>query len=289
MLAAGNFPQHRTVCESRRLHREDFTWRWSVWRASWVWRPLRRAGRSRAGRARLDASPTEAPSGRVGAAIPRDSAGHAGTISLRTAGNIRFFAALYAWGRTLVHHPHLHCAIPVGASPTTAAAGSPADPDSSCRSGCSHATSAASSSQRCKTPSSLDNCTSPAGCSPSPISGASPKHLRPDRQTDTRRLAISNQCLCSLDDGAVRFRHTDYRSSGASRHKTMTLAAAEFSRRMLFTCSRPASTASATMTPSPLAPASRSCPSAGGRSARRHHQRRSRTPRLLTIRIAMRS
>ena len=31
----------------------------------------------------------------------------------------------------------------------------------------------------------------------------------------------------------MRFRYTDYRSNGASRHKTMTLAATEFIRRML--------------------------------------------------------
>ncbi len=31
----------------------------------------------------------------------------------------------------------------------------------------------------------------------------------------------------------MRFRYTDYRSNGASRRKTMTLAAAEFIRRML--------------------------------------------------------
>ena len=49
----------------------------------------------------------------------------------------------------------------------------------------------------------------------------------------THRIAISNQRLCSLDDGAVRFRYTDYRSNGASRRKTMTLAATEFLRRML--------------------------------------------------------
>ena len=31
----------------------------------------------------------------------------------------------------------------------------------------------------------------------------------------------------------MRFRFTDYRRNGASRHKTMTLAATEFIRRML--------------------------------------------------------
>ena len=50
---------------------------------------------------------------------------------------------------------------------------------------------------------------------------------------NTHRIAISNQRLRSLDDGSVRFRYTDYRSNGAARHKTMTLAATEFIRRML--------------------------------------------------------
>ncbi len=49
----------------------------------------------------------------------------------------------------------------------------------------------------------------------------------------THRIAISNQRLCSLDDGSVRFRYTDYRRAGASRRKTMTLTATEFIRRML--------------------------------------------------------
>ena len=49
----------------------------------------------------------------------------------------------------------------------------------------------------------------------------------------THRVAIGNQRLCSLDDGSVRFRYTDYRRAGASRQKTMTLTATEFIRRML--------------------------------------------------------
>ncbi len=200
-----------------------------------------------------------------------------------------FLAALYAWGRTLVHHPHLHCAIP-GGGITKDGSGWVA-----CRPGFVLPVRVLSRYFRRVLLAALQDAFESgqshfAGrLQPLADFRRFAEHLRPDRQTDTRRLAISNQRLCSLDDGAVRFRHADYRSSGASRHKTMTLAAAEFSRRMLFTCSRPASTASATMAPSPLAPARGSCPSAGGRSARRHHQRRSRTPRLLTIRIAMRS
>ena len=126
---------------------------------------------------------------------------------------------------------------------------------SSCRSGSSHATSAGFSSRRWQTPSSPDSSASPAGCSPSPMPGASPSTFaqpaRPNGSSTrsghspapkqvldylgryTHRIAISNQRLRSLDDGAVRFRYTDYRSNGASRHKTMTLAAPEFIRRML--------------------------------------------------------
>ena len=41
VLAAGNFPQHRTLCEfgvgTWRISRRC-SWRWSVWRRSWVWR-----------------------------------------------------------------------------------------------------------------------------------------------------------------------------------------------------------------------------------------------------------
>ena len=81
------------------------------------------------------------------------------------------------------------------------------------------------------------------------------EHLRPARQTEcvvyanrpfagpeqvldylgryTHRIAIANQRLCALHDGSVRFRYTDYRRNGASRRKTMTLAATEFIRRML--------------------------------------------------------
>ena len=49
----------------------------------------------------------------------------------------------------------------------------------------------------------------------------------------THRIAIGNQRLCSLDDGSVRFRYTDYRRAAESRQKTMTLTATEFIRRML--------------------------------------------------------
>ena len=40
MLAAGNFPRHRTICEFRRRHLSDFRrlfWRWSGYRERWGW------------------------------------------------------------------------------------------------------------------------------------------------------------------------------------------------------------------------------------------------------------
>ena len=141
-----------------------------------------------------------------------------------------FFAALYAWGRTLVH---LHCAIP-GGGITNDDSGWVA-----CRPGFFLPVRVLSRYFRRVLLAALEDAFESgqlhfAGRLQSLAdSRRFAEHLRPDRQTDTHRLAISNQPLCRLDDGAVRFRHTDYRSSGASRHKTMTLAAAEFSRRML--------------------------------------------------------
>ena len=49
----------------------------------------------------------------------------------------------------------------------------------------------------------------------------------------TRRVAISNRRLVSLDDNGVSFRWKDYRDKGRTRHKTMTLATDEFMRRFL--------------------------------------------------------
>jgi hypothetical protein len=49
----------------------------------------------------------------------------------------------------------------------------------------------------------------------------------------THRVAISNSRLLSLDERGVSFRWKDYRAQGRTRHKTMTLSAAEFMRRFL--------------------------------------------------------
>ena len=49
----------------------------------------------------------------------------------------------------------------------------------------------------------------------------------------THRVAISNRRLLSLDARGVTFRWKDYRTTGKTRYKAMTLAADEFMRRFL--------------------------------------------------------
>jgi hypothetical protein len=49
----------------------------------------------------------------------------------------------------------------------------------------------------------------------------------------THRVAIANSRLVALDERGVTFRWKDYRATGCTRHKTMTLASAEFIRRFL--------------------------------------------------------
>ncbi|MEN8377010.1 MAG: IS91 family transposase [Gemmatimonadota bacterium] len=49
----------------------------------------------------------------------------------------------------------------------------------------------------------------------------------------THRVAIANSRLIALDNRGVTFRWKDYRATGRTRHKTMTLDPAEFMRRFL--------------------------------------------------------
>jgi hypothetical protein len=49
----------------------------------------------------------------------------------------------------------------------------------------------------------------------------------------THRVAISNSRLIAMDDHGVTFRWKDYRATGRTHYKTMTLAPAEFMRRFL--------------------------------------------------------
>ena len=153
---------------------------------------------------------------------------------------IGFFAVLHTWGQTLVHHPHLHCVIPWGARQTTAAAGSPAAPASSSPPGSSLATSAGCSSRGLRDVFQSGQLHFAGRLQPLSEPRRFAEHLRTARKTEwvvcakrpfagpeqvldylgryTHQIAISNQRLCSLDDGAVRLRYTDYPSRHLQRH-----------------------------------------------------------------------
>lgn len=62
---------------------------------------------------------------------------------------------------------------------------------------------------------------------------AGPKAVLAYLSRYTHRVAISNSRLIRADAGHVTFRVKDYRSKGAGRHTTMTLATPEFIRRFL--------------------------------------------------------
>jgi len=49
----------------------------------------------------------------------------------------------------------------------------------------------------------------------------------------THRVAIANSRLLALDERGVTFRWKDYRATGKTRHRAMTLATGEFMRRFL--------------------------------------------------------
>src|ERR1700693_1386056 len=62
---------------------------------------------------------------------------------------------------------------------------------------------------------------------------AGPAGVRAYLSRDTPRVAISNRRLMAPDARGVTFRWKDYRATGKTRHKTMTLRADEFIRRFL--------------------------------------------------------
>ena len=168
---------------------------------------------------------------------------------------IGFFAVLHTWGQTLVHHPHLHCVVPGGGLALDGTRWV------ACRPGfflpvrvlsrlfrrlCLTAVQEAFDAGHLQFSGTLQPLADRARFA---------QHLHPAHQTEwvvyakppfagpaqvldyvgryTHRIAISNQRLLSLDEKQVRFRYTDYRHPGASRQKTMALAATEFIRRVL--------------------------------------------------------
>jgi hypothetical protein len=162
-------------------------------------------------------------------------------------------AVLHTWGRTLQHHPHVHCVVPGGGPRSTANAGSPAGPASSCRCASSHACSAACSCKAWRTRSTRASWASLAISPALPIPPRAPSASTSfDRLTGvvyakppfggpkqvlaylggyTHRVAIANSRLTSLSDGKVYFSCKDYRQN--SKTKVMTLNAADFIQRFL--------------------------------------------------------
>ncbi|MBP2236106.1 hypothetical protein J2Z31_002620, partial [Sinorhizobium kostiense] len=166
---------------------------------------------------------------------------------------IGFFAVLHSWGQNLLHHPHLHCVVPGGGF----------SPDGerwiACKPGfflpvrvlsrlfrrlfLQHLEKAfdAGKLQFFTALQHLSECK------------AFRRYLAPVRKTDwvvyakppfagpeqvldyvgryTHRVAISNNRLVDIEDGAVRFRWKDYRHG--DRQKVMTVSTDEFIRRFL--------------------------------------------------------
>jgi hypothetical protein len=166
---------------------------------------------------------------------------------------IGFFAILHTWGQNLLLHPHLHCVVPGG--------GRAPDGDRwvACRPGFFLPVRVLSRLFRRLFLEALQRAfqqgqlqffsTLKALEDPSAFAA----YLEPLRSTEwvvyakppfggphqvleylgryTHRVAIANQRLLALQDGAVTFRWKDYRHP--QRPKTMTLEAPEFIRRFL--------------------------------------------------------
>ncbi len=162
-------------------------------------------------------------------------------------------AVLHTWGQTLVHHPHLHCVIPGGGL----------SPDGTrwvaCRPGFflpvrvlsrlfrrvfMAALHEAFTTGELRFSGILAALSDPQGFADHLqlaraqewVVYAKPPFGGPAQVVDyvgryTHRVAIANHRLVEADAGQVRFRYKDYRTG--QPHKTMTLTAQEFIRRVL--------------------------------------------------------
>jgi hypothetical protein len=166
---------------------------------------------------------------------------------------IGFFAVLHTWGQNLLHHPHLHCVVPGGGF----------SPDRTrwiaCKPGLFLPVRVISRLFRrlfLEHPEkAFDACKLQFFSDLRALSErnafrryvaplrkvewvvyAKPPFAGPERVLDyvgryTHRVAISNNRLVDIEDGAVRFRWKDYRHG--DRQKGMTVSAGEFIRRFL--------------------------------------------------------
>jgi hypothetical protein len=167
---------------------------------------------------------------------------------------IGFFAVLPTWGQQLLYHPHLYCVVPGGGL----------SPDGSRWVSCRRPRFFLSVRVLVRLfrrlflkylKTAFDSGTLEFFASLQPLRDRRTflRFLNPARTAEwvvyakppmpgpkqvleylgryTHRIAISNNRLVGIDDGAVRFRWKNYRAGG--RVKTMTLAADEFIRRLL--------------------------------------------------------
>jgi hypothetical protein len=166
---------------------------------------------------------------------------------------IGFFAVLHTWGQNLLHHPHLHCVVAGG--------GLSRDGDRwiTCKPGFFLPVRVLSRLFRRLFLKHLENAFAAGQLQFFAVLDSLREHdafrryLAPLRKAEwvvyakppfggpeqvldyvgryTHRVAISNNRLIDIEDGAVRFRWKDYRQG--NRQKVMSVAADEFIRRFL--------------------------------------------------------
>ena len=160
---------------------------------------------------------------------------------------------LHTWGSALTHHPHVHGIVPGGGLALDADRWVP------CRAGFFLPVRVLSRLFRRRFLEALTTAHGQLQCfgefAPLTDAEAFAQWLAPLRKIEwavyakrpfagpqavlaylsryTHRVAISNSRLLSLDERGVTFRWKDYRATGRTRHKTMTLTAEEFMRRFL--------------------------------------------------------
>jgi hypothetical protein len=166
-----------------------------------------------------------------------------------------FFAILHTWGQNLLHHPHVHCAIPGGGL----------SPDRtrwiSCRPGFFLPVRVLSALFRrllletlqaafdqgklqffgdlepLRDPQRFRTYLAPLGeqdwvvYAKPPFGG--PAQVLEYLGRYTHRVAISNQRLLDVSDGNVTFQYKDYRAKAKQKSRRMTVTAEEFIRRFL--------------------------------------------------------
>jgi Putative transposase/Transposase zinc-binding domain len=174
---------------------------------------------------------------------------------------IGFTAVLHSWGSALTHHPHVHVIVPGGGISLDGARWV------ACRPGFflpvrvlsrlfrrlflarlvaahgagrlrffgDHAHLAERDAfTRCLAPLRKAEWVVYAKRPPELLSkGGGPEAVLAYLARYTHRVAIANSRLVALDDAGVTFRWKDYRAKGRGRTKRMTLAVAEFIRRLL--------------------------------------------------------